>query len=211
MANPEQSDLRTPKVALLGPIGVGKTSLSIRLGRGEFGASPSTHGIGAEPLVSDMEAGTLLIEGGMDGTLDFPPNLDALNQHEFSAALVLIDPTAGRFEQELTKTAAWVRQKRNTLPFKKSIIATRVDRGSQAEQASLESLAQMHGFDGLFSTSAKDGNGIQELRDAILSAVQWQRDQEPAVETEVEFVVRTLAENLCELIARNPQALDHIE
>ena len=210
---PKRSDSldEIPKVALLGPSGVGKTSLATRLSREEFVPETATIGLGIRPLFESTEAETLLLEARITGS-DDPPESNEVAKHEFSAALVLVDPTRGeQAAQHLMQTATWLGSKYNKLPFRKFVVETRVDVGGRDDKGLVESLAERFNFDGTFKTSAKTGDGIRQLRNAILSAVEWQREQAPVAETEIEIVVRTLAESLCDLIARHPHALDGIE
>jgi DNA polymerase III delta prime subunit len=209
-AGPKPTQDSSPKVALLGQSGVGKTTLAERLSRDEFISEPSTQSVSVRPLFEKTQAGTLLLEAGLPGSVDYEPV--GLTNHEFSVAVVLVSRQRDDGDiAEVAELARWLSSKKNRLPFRKILAESRVDIALQTEAESMDSLARRFGFDSGYQTSAKTGEGIQELRAAILSAVEWQREQEPAIEAEVEFIVRTLAEGLCEIIAKEPNALDHIE
>ncbi len=165
------------------------------------------------PLFEGTETESLLIEGGVTGTVDFDhPTETDLAEHDFSAAIVVTGPAnSGDAPSYFVATAEWLQNKVNRLPFKKFIIANGREPDNTSDQEVWARVARQYSFDGVFRANARTGDGIQELRTAILDAVQWQRDQEPEVWTEVDVAVRIMAETLCELVAKNPHALERIE
>ena len=68
--------------------------------------------------------------------------------------------------------------------MKKFLISARTDRGTvSVSKERLDTLLEEFGFDGYFETSAKEGWQIEELRQAIEQAIQW--EQLPVVSSSV--------------------------
>jgi hypothetical protein len=160
------------------------------------------------PLFEGTKAESLLLEGDIHQMTDGNRELE---EHEFSAALVVTSPLKDGTPSFFVPTVEWLRNKTNRLPFKRFIVVNRFTTEEALNQERWETIAKEHGFDGVYRPDASTGHDIEELRKAILDAVQWQRDQEPEVWSEVDTAVRIMAETLCELVAKNPHALDHIE
>ena len=202
-----------PKVAILGPPGVGKTVLGTRLTGNDVPDKLPTHtlrtgGVHTRPLFEGTEAESLLLEGDIHQIRDGDRELE---EHEFSAALVVTGPLKDGAPSFFTPTVEWLRSKTNRLPFKRFIIVNRLNAEERSDEERWEAIAKEYGFDGVYRPNALTGDDIEELRKAILDAVQWQRDQEPEIWAEVDIAVRIMAETLCELVAKNPHALDRIE
>ncbi len=61
-------------------------------------------------------------------------------------------------------------------PLHKFLVVAQCDRGGVAiSDERLAELARELGYDGVFKTSAKEGWGIRELRDASLRAIDWEK------------------------------------
>src|SRR5262249_1893749 len=64
----------------------------------------------------------------------------------------------------------------SALPLKKLLVAARTDRGGVGATAErIEAVVRELGCDGYFATSAKEGWQIDELREAICEAIDWQK------------------------------------
>src|SRR5436305_729355 len=100
----------SPKVALLGPSGVGKTALTQRLSREEFLSEPATFGLRIRPMFENTEAETLLLEAGLRGGVDYdPPGGIELDQHQFSVAVFLVARRGDHEEySEVERLARWL-------------------------------------------------------------------------------------------------------
>ncbi len=113
-----------------------------------------------------------------------------LHLHEISVALVLFD---ARSETEpFSGVSYWARAidsaRRENFPLKKFLVAARCDRGSAAvSQQRIDEIVQRYGFDGYFETSAKRGDGVEDLRAALCDAIKW--DDLPAVTRTSEFKI----------------------
>ena len=197
------------KVVLVGDAGAGKSALAAALVNDKFEPTNSTHGTQLWTMndTGFIDAEGLLLDPGPAGHR-LPRDVE---QTEIAAAVVVVDPRSEHVEKEVCEWSVHLDRKRNPKRFKKLLARSRVDIGSSISDEDFVALARRHGFHSSFSTSAKDGVGIQELRGAISQAARSYGEDEPEPEDEVEVAVRTLAERLCELIANNSDALDRIE
>jgi hypothetical protein len=58
--------------------------------------------------------------------------------------------------------------------MKKFLVAARIDRGGVGvSRARIDGLVRELQFDGYFETSAKEGIGVRELKDAVIQAIDW--------------------------------------
>ena len=110
-----------------------------------------------------------------------------LHLSEVAVALVLFD---ARSETEpFTGVPYWARALDAAcrgFPLKKFLVAARCDRGgATVSQSRIDQVCQKYGFDGYFQTSAKRGDGLDELRAAIRKAIEW--NALPAVTRTIEF------------------------
>ncbi len=182
-ATPAQVQYTNAKVLLVGESGVGKTGLSNFLAHGikveDDKPLPSTDGAWAThwPLRHDQQ------KAGVEREIwlwDFAGQVDyRLVQQLFmdgtSAAVVVFDPQKenlfeglGRWDRDLCKAAR--------KPFAKLLAAGRTDRGGLGlSAASMKKFMNERGFlDPLHETSAKTGKGCDQLREAIVQAIDWQ-------------------------------------
>ncbi len=84
------------------------------------------------------------------------------------------DPFAGVYHWEQALRIAQEKQGSGATLLKKLLVAARCDRGGIGVSTTrLEALKRELGFDGYFETSAKEGSGIEQLREAIAEAIDW--------------------------------------
>jgi GTPase SAR1 family protein len=180
---PEQVQYTNAKVLLVGDSGVGKTGLSNYLAHGikvkDDTPLPSTDGAWAThwPL---RHAKT---KGGVEREIwlwDFGGQVDYRLVHQLfmddtAAAVLVFNPQS---ENPFEGLGHWDRdlQKARRKLFVKLLAAGRTDRGGLVvSNASMKKFMTERGFLGpLHLTSAKTGEGCDELREAIVEAIDWQ-------------------------------------
>ena len=205
----ERSKTASPQVVLLGYPGVGKTTLALSLNGSAFEDTTATHGLDVLPLIEiskkEIRQSVSLLDLGPEGLQD-------IEKVEFSVALVVVDPSRDRVENDVKYWCDLLDARNDDPPPKRFLVASRMDIGGAViGREGLNDLSRKCGFSGVFQTSAKDASGIQELRSAVIEASRTQEDETKHFETTVEILVRILADELCKLIAIKPQALDDIE
>lgn len=166
------------KVLLVGDSGAGKTGLSKVLANEPWQASDSTVGAWATQWkLSESKSGEAEREIWL---WDFGGQADQRLIHQLyfdeTAAVVLVFDgqkddlfeTLGQWNRDLIRTG----QK----PFAKLLVAGRIDAGGlRASRQNMERFAREHGFSAVLETSAKDGTGCAELRQAIIDNIDWDR------------------------------------
>ncbi|HEY3325223.1 MAG TPA: TIR domain-containing protein [Planctomycetota bacterium] len=179
---PEQVQYTNAKVLLVGESGVGKTGLSNYLARSvkveDDKPLASTDGAWAThwPLRHDNK------KAGVEREIwlwDFAGQVDYRLVHQLymddtAAAVLVFNP---QNENPFEGLGHWDRdlQKAARKPFAKLLAAGRSDRGGLVvSAASMKKFMKERGFlDPLHETSAKTGKGCDELREAIVQAVDW--------------------------------------
>jgi class 3 adenylate cyclase len=178
---------KNAKVVLVGDSGVGKSALAMRMTKGEFEPTESTHG----RRIWLFDSGEAPLEGGRKQTretllwdLAGQPGyrlVHQLNIDEAAVALVLVD--ARNETDPLGPAEFWskaIDQARSAVPITKILVEARADRGGVAvSPEDLQRFCERFGFAGLFRTSAKTGLGVAELKQAVCAAIPW--DQLPEV------------------------------
>jgi len=174
------------KVVLVGDTGVGKTGLSLVLAGRPFQATDSTAGRQVWPLgISEDELPgerkrtreTLLWDlAGQPGYRV----IHQLHLSEVAVALVVFDarsetdPLAGVVHWERALRAAHQRQGEGAVPLKNFLVSARTDRGGvPVSKERLDALIQQFNFSAYYTTSAKEGWQIDELRAAVEQAIPW--------------------------------------
>jgi GTPase SAR1 family protein len=176
------------KVVLLGESGAGKSGLALTLTGQPFVPTVSTHG----RSVSLLDSQDVDIGGGRNMTCETPlwdlagqPGYRLIHQlhlNEVAVALVVFDvrnetdPFAGVYHWHRALEQAQRVQGNMAPPVRKLLVAARTDRGGiGVSRERIDALLKELNFDGYFETSAKEGWGIAELKQAILAAIPWQQ------------------------------------
>lgn len=180
---PDQIQYTNAKVLLVGDSGVGKTGLSNFLARDikvePDKPLPSTDGAWAThwPLRHDKK------KTGVEREIwlwDFAGQVDYRLVHQLfmddtAAAVLVFNP---QNENPFEGLGQWDRdlQKAARKPFAKLLVGARVDRGGLTVSAnSMNKFIIERGFvQPLHLTSALTGEGCEQLRQAILDAIDWQ-------------------------------------
>lgn len=180
------------KVVLVGDSGVGKTGLGWRLAHGEFKEHASTHGQQfwlLKELSQQRRDGAKCeaVLWDLAGQPDYRL-IHALFLDDADLAIVLFDPT--RDDNPLKGVEFWLKQlKVGTARAGHPptvLIAARSDRGSpRLTQDELQVFCKQRGINAYLATSAKDGDGIQELIQQMKGMIPW--DEKPATVTTETF------------------------
>jgi WD40 repeat protein len=174
------------KVVLLGDTSVGKSGLRLVLTGNPFSATDSTHGRYVETFYSEnvqTETGLTELREVVLWDLAGQPSYRLIHQlhlNEVAIALIIVDsrsetdPFAGVYHWNRALSQAQTVQEGSTIPLKKFLVAARIDRGGiGVSRERIEKLQEELGLDGYFETSAKEGIGITELKQAILDSIDW--------------------------------------
>ena len=193
------------KVLLVGESGVGKTGLSRRLTSDVWEPSDSTVGAWATqwkvPVPSPSSEGASGERVEREIWLwDFGGQADQrlihqLYMDETSLAVLVFD---GQKEDLFEALGQWDRDlaRASRKEFAKLLVAGRVDAGGlRVSRKEVEKFAAQRSFQDFLETSAKKNRGCQELKQAILDAINW--DEIPCRTTEVLF--RRLKEEILRL------------
>jgi WD40 repeat protein len=185
-----QAQYANAKIVLVGDSGVGKSGLSLVLLGQEFEPTDSTHGrkvkLLSQERVIDQRSGLEETRELLLWDLAGQPGYRVFHrQHldEVAVALVLFDSKSET--DPFSGVAFWGRcldEATRGFPLVKFLVASRVDRtGPSVSQARIDDMCRKYGFVRYFETSARRGDGIDELRTAIYRAVPW--DNLPRVNT----------------------------
>ena len=214
------------KIVLVGDSGVGKTGLGWRLAHGEFKEHASTHGQQfwvLDRLNASRRDGARCeaVLWDLAGQPDYRL-IHALFLDDADLALVLFDPTDSR--DPLHGVEFWLKQLNIGQPSRRSesgnsrdacrtvLVAARADRGTATlTREELDAYCRQRGIPPYISTSAKEGEGIEELIARMQALIPW--DEKPATVTTDTFKrvkdhVLALKENREEKqVIVSPQAL----
>ena len=175
----QQIQYTNAKVLLVGDSGVGKTGLANRLARDHFEETESTDGAWATHWKLQHNAN----KDGVEREIwlwDFAGQVDyrlvhQLYMDETAAAVLVFNPQQ---ENPFEGLGQWDRdlQKAARKPFAKLLVAGRTDRGGLVvSQANMENFMRERSFtSSLQLTSAKTREGCESLREAIITAIDWQ-------------------------------------
>jgi small GTP-binding protein len=167
------------KVLFVGDSGAGKTGLSMRLTTGRFDASFSTDGAWATQLAlaNDNNAAGIEREIWM---WDFGGQADYRLTHqlfmdETAMAVFVFNPQS---DNPFEGLAQWDKDIKRAArgKFKKLLVAGRCDRGGiRVSRDLMDKYARENGFSRYIETSAKSGDGCEELYRAIVDEIDWDR------------------------------------
>ena len=180
----------TAKIVLVGNTGVGKTGLGWRLAHNDFKDHSSTHGQQfwvIEELGKTRDDGTKC-EAVLWDLAGQPVYrlIHSIFLDKVDASLVLFDPT--NRQDPLKGAQFWLEQLKGKKQLPPSLlVGARMDRGgSTVSQEYLEQFCQQYGISGGYiATSAKTGEGLNELLQQIKSQIPW--DEMTATVTTVTF------------------------
>lgn len=177
----ESVNYSNAKVVLVGDAGVGKSALGLVLGGNPFVPTESTHG----HHVWKFDSREVELDGGGKQTREIllwdlagQPGYRVFHQlhlNEVAIALVLFD---SRSETDpFAGVAYWARaldEATRGFPLVKFLIASRIDRGGPpVSSARVGEVVRRYGFTGCFETSAKRGDGVAQVANAIHSSIKW--------------------------------------
>ncbi len=174
---PDVIQYTNAKVLLVGESGSGKTGLSNRLALGLYRETDSTVGAWATqwqlsaPGEDEAEREVWLWDFG--GQAD-QRLIHQLYMDQTHLAALVFDPQK---DDLFSALRTWDHDLTRACPqrFCKILVAARVDAGGlrSASREQVERFASEHGFARYIETSAKDGTGCNELRQAILELIDW--------------------------------------
>lgn len=180
------------KIVLVGDSGVGKTGLGWRLANGEFKEHPSTHGQQfwlLNQLCKQRHDGAQCeaVLWDLAGQPDYRL-IHALFIDDADLALLLYDPAQN--DNPLSGVEYWLKQlKVEAQPPTGTptvLIAARSDRGiPQLTNEELDAFCKQRGIKAHLRTSAKSGEGIEELIKQMQDMIPW--DDKPATVTTEAF------------------------
>lgn len=180
------------KIVLVGDSGVGKTGLGWRLAHGEFKEHSSTHGQQfwlLNQLCNQRRDGAQCeaVLWDLAGQPDYRL-IHALFLDDADLALILFDPT--RDDDLLTGVEFWLKQlnvgTQYLIKTPTILTAARSDRGTpRLTQEELEDFCQHRSIAAYLPTSAKSGEGIDELIQEMQNIIPW--DAKPSTVTTEAF------------------------
>lgn len=174
------------KVVLVGETGVGKTSLGMVLTHQPFDPRPSTTKRNVwilqndttqiTPRISEEREVLLWDMAGQQGYRV----VNQLSLDDVAVALLVFnskaetDPLGGVYYWERALRQARKLQGAAARPQKRFLVAARTDaEGAGVSDERIQQVLRELDLDGFFATSALQGTGIEELRQAVLDAVVW--------------------------------------
>jgi small GTP-binding protein len=170
------------KVVLVGEARVGKTCLALRFAEDRYEEQESTHGMHVWSLAPErLEARAAAPPGerrevvlwDLGGQEEYRL-VHQLFLHDTTVALVLFDPIQGRSAFEAVE--AWnsrFERQRHGGRVVKLLVGAKQDADAPVDQLGVKALIKKCGFAGYFPTSARNGRGLSELREAIAHALDW--------------------------------------
>lgn len=174
------------KVVFIGESNVGKSCLAMRLAEGRYPRDEehgSTHGMRfwkmepeqlSEKAVAPEGQRRDLVLWDLGGQEEYRL-VHQLFLHDTTLALVLVDPTRGQTAFE--EVEAWTKRLDKQLGARRAVkllVGAKLDEPSEmVDAAALERLRASCGFSAYVETSAKTGRGVDELRELIAGALDW--------------------------------------
>lgn len=177
---------RNAKVVLVGDTGVGKSGLALVLTNRPYKATDSSDGRHVWKFDENQIAITHHLKETRETLLwDLAgqPGYRLIHQmhlNEVAVALIVFDarsetnPLVGIRHWHRALLQAQRRQAKKSIPIKRFLVLARSDRdGVAISQERIDDLVRKMGLDGYYETSAREGWGIDELRKAIIEAIDW--------------------------------------
>lgn len=178
---------RNAKVVLVGDSAVGKSGLGLVLSGQEFQPTESTHNRNVwvlERMDAEVDGGHIetreILLWDLAGQSGYRL-VHQLHLDEVAVAVVVFDsksdtePFSGVKYWDRALHHALLLQGDQAIPLTKFLVAARIDRaGPPVSQKRINAFVKQHDFDGYFQTSAKAGLAVDELIQAIKSAIDWQ-------------------------------------
>jgi GTPase SAR1 family protein len=184
---PDTVHYTNAKVVLVGDTSVGKTGLGLVLTGKPFKATESTHGrfvLVFDSAEMPRQDGLKELRETLLWDLAGQPGYRMIHQLHLDDVVVALVVFDARSETEpFSGVRYWARALRlaqrlqgsSATPMKKLLVAARADRGGVGvSKERTQAMARELGFDGYVETSAKEGWGIKDLRDAIRQSIQWE-------------------------------------
>ncbi|HEX5733797.1 MAG TPA: metallophosphoesterase [Blastocatellia bacterium] len=176
------------KIVLLGESNVGKSCLAMRLADDRYPNDDehgTTHGMRFWEMKPEQLGPAAVAPRGQRrdivlwdmGGQDEYRLVHQLFLHDTTLALIPLDPTRGRTAFE--EVEGWSKRLDKQLGSRRAVkllVGTKMDEPSDlVDYAGLKQLTKDCGFAGYYETSAKTGRGIEELRQAIADALDWEK------------------------------------
>ncbi|MGD2085055.1 MAG: TIR domain-containing protein [Candidatus Aminicenantes bacterium] len=170
------------KVVLMGETSTGKTCIARALMGEPFVPQESTHGMKVWDFQSKKEkqpgGGEITRETflwDLAGQTDYQV-VHQLFLDETALGVVLFDPTHP--EKPFAGVDHWEKTLKKIVgdDCPRVLVAGRVDRGAPTvTDGDIQAFLKEHGFSGYVATSAKTGQGIKELHNAIIQSIPWDK------------------------------------
>ena len=172
------------KVILLGESGVGKSGLGIRIAEKEFRTTESTHGAQFWQIPITDKLKSLNNQGNIQAELtlwDFAGQPDYHLVHQLflddtDVALLLFDCSDAA--EPFRGIPYWAKVLKKLAPTNalKYLVSARCDVSAvTVEQREINRIVGEHDLDGYFRTSAKSGEGVEELLKQIIAKIPWHK------------------------------------
>ena len=170
------------KVVLVGEGRTGKSSLALRLVQDRYEEMDSTHGMRfwslpedrLGPVAGPSHQRRELILWDMGGQSEYQL-VHQLFLGDSAAALMVMEP--GRGEAAVDEIEGWnqrLLKQPGARELRKLLVGTKLDTAASAENLpALEALVKRCGFQGYVATSAKTGQGLEELKAALARTIDW--------------------------------------
>ncbi|WP_224368195.1 metallophosphoesterase [Hyalangium versicolor] len=171
------------KVVLVGEGRTGKSCLALRMVQDQYEEMESTHGMRfwSMPLEQagsvNSAAGTRreVVLWDLGGQSEYQL-VHQLFLRDSTVALMVMEP--GRGERALEEIEGWHRRllaQARERKIRKLLVGTKVDTSeAPVNRAALQELVQRLEFESYVLTSARQGQGIQELKNALDKAIEWE-------------------------------------
>lgn len=174
------------KIVLVGESNVGKSCLAMRLAEDRYPEDHehgTTHGMRFWPMEPEHLHPNAAAPKGQRrdvilwdmGGQDEYRLIHQLFLHDTTLALILLDPTRGRIAFEAVE--AWNKRLEKQLHGRKSVkllVGAKLDTPSTLiDRQRLKQIISTCQFAGYYETSARTGQGILELREAMAAALDW--------------------------------------